>query len=368
MIPHDAALDAAYGSTAWEPFTRVTLISPTLAGGETQIVADTVEGTMTSSDTGWPRTTLEMTVPAGVIASETVRPVSPFGGRVVVEAGATIGGHRYTFQTHDLDVTESFVEQPSGVITIRAASQEARVNEARFDFPQDAINGLTSVAVRNIVSEALYLPGGPEFYPYTSTLTTDDTIVAGEVVITDEVWPVLVDLLDATGGEAYFRYDRRLILRDDPVIGSPVMALKVGDDGTIEAYRDIERWAFNRVAVRFTSDAGNVAVGLWENTNPATLTEVGGRYGKHTRLELRDVAGLPSQPRCDAFAASMAKRSAAPFRRIELDAVPAPWLEPGDTVAVTLLDGVTANRLVSGVRWPLSQLDPMTVTLHDSGL
>jgi hypothetical protein len=379
MIPHAAQLDAAYGSSAWTPITRVTLISPTLAGGETQVVAETVEGTLTLSDTNWPRTTLEMTVPAGVTSSDSDAPVTPFGGRVVVEMGAILGGAQYTFQVCDLDVTEVFLERPTNAWTIRAASQEARVNAATpyvpvnlYDYASYGLGtGTTSNAVRSLISECM--PGYDPFftlYPASISLASDDVLtVTDEITSRGDLWPIIEEAMDLTGGEAYFRYDRRLVLRTDPVIGSPVQTLKVGDGGTITDYRDVSRWAINAVHVEYEKKSdGSLKVGLWENTDPTSPTRIDGPYGRHVRVETRQVATLPLQARCDARAASIGKRASAPARRLEIDCVPLGWLEPGDTVATQLVEGSLTNVLVSGVRIPLSQLEPMTLTMHDSGL
>lgn len=366
MIPHPTELDTAYGVTAWEPFSRVTFINPTTDGGEDQVVANAVDGVFTASDTEWPRHTLDMTVPAGVTAADSARPVTSKGGRVLVEAGARIGGLLYSFQVHELDVTEVGLVRPDGTFTVRAASPEARVNENRPAYPQDPPGGQTSVAVSSLVSEALAVSGAG-FYPYTSTLTTDESFAFGDFTVSGDVWPVIEDLMDTSGGEAYFRYDRRLMLRDVPVIGSPVLTLKVGTGGTITGYRDLERWAFNGVYVRFTDASGNVDVGIWQDTNPASPSRWGGPYGFHARVEERDCVTLPSPTRLNRFAATVAKRSAAPFYRLELECVPAPWLEPGDTVNVQRSeDPAPVARLVSGVRWPLSQREPMTVITQDS--
>jgi hypothetical protein len=377
MIPHDAALDTAYGTSAWAPYTRITLVSPTAAGGETQVVADGVDGMFTMSDTSWPRSSCELTVPAGVTATDTVRPVSPYGGRVVIEMGATIGGSRYVFQVADLDVAEVFLERPTNAWTIRAVSQEARVNEASPILPPALYDyatlgtgsGTFSNAVRALVSEVM--PGYNSLwnlYPVSVSLGSDPVMAGSdEYVADDSLWTMIEEAVDAIGAEAYFRYDRRLVIRTDPVIGSPVQTLKVGAGGTITDYRDVSRWAYNAVYIRYTRRSdGAMLFGTWENASPGSPTRITGPYGKHARIESKTVTTIPTQARADARAASIAKRAGAPFRRLELDAVPAPWLEPGDTVAVQLVEGGTTNMLVSGVRIPLSQLEPMTVTMHDS--
>lgn len=368
MIPHPTELDDAYGVTAWEPFTRVTFISPTSGGGETQVVAGVVEGTFTASDTEWPRHTLDMTVPAGVTAADSARPVTSKGGRVLVEAGARIGGQEYAFQVHELDVVEVGLVRPDGTFTVKAVSPEARVNENRPAYPQDPPGGQSSVGVASLVSEALAV-SGMGFYPYTSTLTTDDNFSVGDFIISDDVWPVIEDVMDGTGGEAYFRWDRRLILRDVPTLGSPVLTLKVGAGGTITGYRDLERWAYNAVYVRYTDASDNVDVGIWQDLNPSSPSYWDGPYGHHTRIIDRSCVTLPSLTRLNRMASSVAKRSAAPFYRLEVECVPVPWLEPGDTVSVQLSeDASPVDRLVSGVRWPLSQREPMTVITQDSDL
>ena len=364
MIPHNAALDAAYGLTTWRPFTRVTFRNPSGGGAYSEVVADGVEGMLTSSSTAWPRTTLDLTVPGGITPALTSLPVTPYGGLVRVEAGAYIGSTLYSFQVCELDVDEVTIERPSGTIYVHAVSHEARVNDDVQPFLASSITSQASVWIVDRVSATLGIYGTGPVYPNTVSLTNDVSLNYGEVMTQGTVWDTVEQLMAMCGGEAYFRYDGRLILRDEPVKGTSVLTIKGDAGGTLLRYRSMRRWAASVAYVSFEKSDGSTQLGQWlQTTGPAAST---GPYGRHAILQKRTVQTLPSAAKANAAAATAGKRAAAPMRRVELDAIPAPWLEPGDTISVQLQGETAETHLVTGVRWPLSQLGPMTIVTQDS--
>jgi hypothetical protein len=362
VIPHAAQLDAAYGTEVWRPITRVTLKTPDATGTRyTNVVADVVDGWLTSSSTAWPRTSLEMTLPTAVIPSATVLPTHPWGSLVIVEAGAVIGTEEYTFQVCELDVTEVIVRRPAGLIEVRAVSHEARVNECRVPQTLGTYSNVASLPVALSVAEAFGIPFAS--LPYTNTLTNDVTDVSTQTQ--GDRWPAIEDLMDQVDGEAVFDHLGRLLLRDVPVKGTPDITIKTGDGGTLLDYRSIRRWAASRAQITYVlNSTGAETVATASKTSG--FLDVDGPYGVHTRWETRNVDTLPSATARGRHAAALLKRASAPLRRVELQAIPAPWIEPGDTVRVQLLGETTEDHLVTGVRWPLTQLEPMNLTTQDS--
>lgn len=106
-------------------------------------------------------------------------------------------------------------------------------------------------------------------------------------------------------------------------------------------------------------------VGLWEDTT--STSSVSSPYGRHTRYEVIrvDDGKLPSTGFANAHAANLAKRAQGRYRSIEIRTVPAPWVEPGDTVRIVQLGAASEDLLVSRVTVPLLQLDAMTLEGRD---
>jgi hypothetical protein len=181
-----------------------------------------------------------------------------------------------------------------------------------------------------------------------------------------DVWPTVESLMDAAGGEAFFDATGALVLRDVPVKTAPVATLGVGSHGVVTGYESEKRWAYNKVAIVY-DDGTSRRVGAWEDTDPLSATRVTGPYGRHTRLDRIsvDAGKLPTLAAANAAAVAVGRRAAAPYRLVTFDAVPAPWLEPGDTVAVGFLDGTPEHHLGTSTSWPLSQLDAMTMRTTD---
>jgi hypothetical protein len=109
-------------------------------------------------------------------------------------------------------------------------------------------------------------------------------------------------------------------------------------------------------------------VGTWEDTVTTSPTRVTGPYGRHTYREDLPVerGELPAQDDADAAALAMARRVVGRLRGVEVRAVPAPWIIPGDTVRLTMLGGLTESHVVQAVEHPLTGLDVMTLTTRDA--
>jgi hypothetical protein len=358
VIPHDAALDAALGAVAWEPVSSLVFLAP---DGSPVTVNGVVEGRITHTSLSWPRVECNLVLPTAVTPASTAPPVSPWGGQLLVYAGARVGTKAYTSLCHTLDVAETRVSRPDGTITVRCVSREARVNEDRYDTREATPAGTVSSVVAGILRRTL----GAGLV-VQSTLTSDPTLAAGAFPLDGDVWPVVERLMDAAGGECVFLYDGSALLRDVPTKGSAVATLAVGERGTLTGYDSTRRWAHNRVAVVY-DDGSARRVGVWQVTNAASPVRATGPYGRHTRVDrvTVDAGKLPTQAQADAAAAAIGRRALAPFRSTAVQAVPAPWLEPGDTVALDFLGGLAETHLLTSNAWNLSQLEPADILTAD---
>lgn len=362
MIPHDPALDAAYGRVLWQPTCRVVPIRNGVEGGP--LVP--IDGMFRSDATQWPRTEVTMSLPTDVTPSTTTTPLSPYGDRVRVEVGIVAGGFSYGFTVGTFDVHTADINRPDGTIEVSAVSSEARVNEDRYTDKDATPAGTSSSVVAGIVSRTLGAG-----YPVTVAVTNDPVLAAGAFPLDGDVWPTVEAIADAAGWDVSFTSSGGLLLRDTPRKGTPSTTLTTGDSGTLTGYRSRRSWAYNRVAVVYEENAGATParrVGLWEDTDPNSATRVTGPYGRHTRRDVVDVdpGKLPTAAAANAAALDVARRSAAPFRSLELRAIPCPWVEPGDTVRVAMLGGLVEDHVVAAIEWPLSLLDVATITTQDA--
>lgn len=364
MIPHDPALDAAYGQQAWRPLLRVTFVDPAgnLVPSPPTI---TPAGRYVADASVWPRQAVTLTLPTAITPDRTASPVSPYGGGVLLDVGAEFLGAARWFRLGTLDVTETRISRPDGTITVKAASHEARVDEDRVETRTATSAGTGTALVTSLVRRTLgaghpvrnLVPGG-----------SDPAYAAGAFRLDGGVWQTVEAIADASGFEAYFDATGVLVLRPTPVKGTPAARVVVGPGGQLTGYDSVRGWAYNRVAQPYEDDAGARVVGVWQDTAATSATRVGGPYGRHTRMleTIRvDTGKLPTQAVADRAAATAARRMAAPFRSATLRTIPAPWVEPGDTVAVEFLGALTESLVVVRHEFPVDGLDVATLTAAD---
>jgi hypothetical protein len=364
VIPHDPALDAAWGTLAWVPHARVSFTAP--GGGSTppQPVA-LPAGTFVDDSYVWPRQTLTLTLPTAVTPDRTQSPVSPYGGACTVDVGARVAGTDVWFRRATLDVVETRISRPDGTIVVKAASHEARVDEDRIDVRTSTSAGTATALITSLVRRTLgaghpvtnLVPGG-----------SDPAYAAGAFRLEGGVWQTIENIADASGIEAFFDANGSLVLRVVPVKGTPVATILTGPGGQLTGYDSTRGWAYNRVAVPYEDDAGSRVVGIWEDTVSTSATRVSGPYGRHTlrRDTIRvDTGKLPTQAVADRAAAAIGRRAAAPYRSVSMRTIPAPWLEPGDTVAVGLLGSLFETSLIVRHEFPIDALDVATLTVAD---
>ena len=358
MIGHPAALDAAYGRDAWAPFARAQFITP---AGVPLSSVPVVDGSFTCTDQQWPRTTCDLILPTSLLPSGTENPVSPYGGRVRLTAGARIRGVEYGFQLAELDVTETRIERPAGQITVQAVSYESRVNDYEYTTRASTSAGTASALITSLVRGVLGAT-----WPVQNLLVTDPSFTAGQFDLDGGRWEVVEQIADAAGAEAFFDATGVLVIRPVPVKRAPALTITAGEGGTLTAYSSARGWGRNAVGVVYNDGTSRI-VGYAEDSNVSSATYAGGAYGRHVkRVDVTVQAGhLPSAGTANAAAAAILRRTMAAVRSVELRAVPAPWLQPGDTVQVQLLGAVTEQQLVSSVSFPLSQLDVMTLQTRD---
>ena len=351
--------DAYAGGQAQRPLVRVTFTDPA-TGISTD--ATPTDGTLTKDASQWPRVTAQIVTQGAITPELTAPPVSAYGGTVVIWQGITTSdGQTVWIQTANLVVTGVAIDRPSGRIAVSCASHEAVVNEDRYDVVTNTAAGTAAA----ILSTALQRSLGAS-WPISGSFTADRSFAAGAWKFEGDPWPTIEDIATAVNGEVWFTATGAAILRDRPVkVGVPALTLTVAANGALTGYSSNRRWASNRTAVVYDDGTSRV-VGVWQQTDAASPVRVTGPYGRHTRREVVSVppGQLPSAANANAAATAKARLAVDGFRSVALRAVPAPWLEPGDTVEVGMF-GLTERHIVKALTLPLSGLDVMTVDTYD---
>ncbi len=358
MIPHAPALDAAYGAQAWEPYVSVVPIG---SDGTEGAALTPTGGQLTRDMTSWPRDQASIVLPAGLTPELTRLPVTPYGGQIAIDLGARIGGALFTYRACVLDVSDGVIRRPDGSVELSAVSHEARVNEDRYDTVDSTGAGTSQSVITFLVRRAL----GASFP--VSFPGPGQTLAAGAFPLDGDVWPTIEAVADQAGWDVRFT-PGGLIVRADPVVALPAaVTMNVSNGGQITGYDSTRRWAPNRVSQVYLTPTDPITrrIGTWEDTDPLSPTRISGPYGRHTRVDRITVDTLPSGAFAAAAAASVAKRS-RPFRQVTIRAIPAGWLEPGDTVAMRLLGGTELDLLLTGITFPLDQLDVAVLTTADT--
>lgn len=362
MIPHPTELDAGYATVAAAPLVRAVFRLP----GYPDLAMPVVSGTLSRDASQWPRVSLTLTLPTSQTPQPLPPQITPFGAQVILTMGATdaAGEHSYTAATLDVDTVE--VARPDSAVTIHAASSEARVNEDRYDTVTATAAGTAPAIVTALVRRTLPLCA------VTVTLSDLTAYAAAAFNLDGDVWPTIEALMNGRGGQAYFDATGSLVIADTVAPGaSPALVVAAGV--SLVSYRSIRKWGPNRVAVAYTrelSDGVGAArvTGLWQDTRGGE-TDVGGPYGRHTARsdETVPTAGaFPTVGVANAAALALARRTAGLVRALSLTAVPAGWLEPGDTVRLALLGGTIEDHVCQSVDVDVTGLSPMTVTTRDA--
>ena len=238
------------------------------------------------------------------------------------------------------------------VVRLRWVSDEARPGALRYKWEatRTAAPPAGHVSVNTAdprAASVLYLhrttPAGSDVAEALAGIAAGDRVTVVQVI--------------ANGPDKRLRY----VATGRPTFGASVISVPVdltkatGTEPADEA--DVE------VTVRI---AEHDRVGVWQDTGTGP-SRVSGPYGSHVAAEEYrvDRGTLPTQSEATAAALAMARRQAGAFRTVALRTVPAPWVEPGDTVRVEFLGGSAETLQVTGMSLPLSQLDVMLLDCRD---
>jgi hypothetical protein len=344
-----AAIAAGF---APEPIVTAASASGTGPGVRLPVLEGAVRWTAASTE----RTTAELVVPTQDTDGTTYAPTSwaslltPDDCVVTVAYGLGVDG---PVRVARLWVDDVRTERPEGRTTLQLVSRATRVSQAGFPSGDRRYVGPTADVVHRIVEQCLGTTvqlvdkgiGGP--------------LVAPGTVFDGDPWQAVEDLCDAAGGEAYFDELDQLVLRPTPGGAGPAVdTLRVGPGGTITRYSVSLTRAPNVVRLQFQhpTRADVDVVGRATATGAVVPT---GPYGPYRVTETR--TGAVTQAQADAAAREYLTRAGGMLRSLELETVPHPGLEVGDTIGVELVTGALELHRVIGLELPLTPGNPSRI-------
>lgn len=380
MITVPARILSNYG-VVHEPKTRVTFYHP---DGTTSATLNITDGTFTNDTGVWPNQTADITVQTGNVTPAALpAALTPYGGWAKIELGnvapSALSGTGGTATTDwwtlaTLKVIGIETEYPAGTIRVQLCDVSAQINERAFELPyKSTTSQLTSAFVTTIVASTATV--------INNLGANDRTIPTGHEA-DGERWTAVVDALQTASAQARVDELGRIVLEPLPTLkGTADQAFTFGSRGTLTGYRTALRWGPNRTAIRFTDPAWRpqstygtqgtqgqqdapITLGTWEDTTTGSPTHVTGYYGRHTLVRQRQQK--VTQVEADAAAAAMGRRVRGRVGLTTIECVPAPWVQPGDTVQVDLLDKTRHRHLVQSVTFPLSLTGAMTIVTRET--
>lgn len=321
---------------------RVTATPPDYTG---DLPLDLIDGSVSFDERRAPR------VEANLTAALNVDPrlLDPrAGARVTIEAGYSRPDVEDVHVLAELGVRRVVVSRPDNTLPLTASGDEARVIDAS-PLVAGTVSGPAEDAMRDLIKGALH--------PNPRIRAT----VTGPAVTVDPVtdrWETLDDLADRHGWDVYDTGAGEWIIEDRPTLAEPVLALTVGQAGTVERDEsswDRDGWANYVTLVYRWRDEADVdhevrATALIDDDySPYRIT---GPAGKVAYLEERDVP--TTQGEANAAAAAVLARMMSRSRSHSLTSPAAYWLRPGMTVTVTPSGEEPQDHLVARVTFNLT--------------
>lgn len=352
-------------SATHQPRWRATLCD---AAGNALIDPLLIEGgQITREETGAPRTTAEVYLPASPQWALLDQNYLPVGNRLKIDfriEGDGLGESWVTMA--DLDVVDAAISRPDDMWTLFSVDRSARVAQddlSRSTVP--AIGGdLVVDAVRTLVQRT---------FPGTEVLATGPALTQTvpnkykEDVAEGSPWDLITALCAEAQSEVFYDVARRVQIRPIPTVATAsVDAVDVGEQGVIAAYVVKHEMSVNTVSLVYRNPKNDQVIrrGYAEDRRPYSPSAIQ-RVGSHV-VEGRIISAddAPSQAEADAAAAAILTKADKP-RSAELQHPTRPWLEPGDTVQVTFLGGPTENQVVESIGIDLGHEGLQTTRLRN---
>jgi hypothetical protein len=321
----------------------------TVSGGS-DVDLQVTDGSVSFDESRTPRVTADLT--CAIPAADALRTIDPrmAGRRVVIQAG-----YRRPDGTEDVQTLANLMlrgrslNYPANTMRLTAASDEAKIMDAA---PADLFT-LSETGAQNAIARLLESAGLS--YILQGAATADLTAFSIDPV--NDLWDAIEDVCDQIGADFYATAARENEYQIDyrPTLATtPAYTVTTGAAGTMtDGAHSIDRdgW-FNAVYIEYRWRA-------WNNLDALIFAraDATGTYAPTAgnRRILKLTRNTPTTATKAATAAqTLANRQATKGRAMDLTAVSAYWLRPGDTVAGKLPDRDTERHLLSSVTFRLA--------------
>lgn len=333
--------------------SRARLVTPGQTGvAPTGVDLAVVEGSVTLDATADVRGTMSMTLaepwPDGVTTAEIV----PYGSEIAISRGVVYGNgvvERAPLGIFRVTNVEQG-EAPNGPLTVTGQDRMSGLVEARELYP---IQYQAGVYYADSIVLQLVLNVYPSAVIEWDAVPT--TRVGRTIIVEDEIFPVLRDLLTSYGKVFYFDYRGVLVIRDPPSVTTSVFRVDAGRSGVlVSASRSLTRDGIYNAVVATGEGADETPPvrGVSVDLDPSSPTYFYGSFGKVPRFFSSPMMTTTAQ--AQAAADSMLRKSLGLPYAVDFSAVPNPALEPLDAVEVVYPDGTNQVHVMDQLSIPLT--------------
>jgi hypothetical protein len=291
------------------------------------------------SGRSWPRTTASVSWPAEPRPAAAPDVVKPYGSTLAL--WFRTDPHAQWARIATLYITQTTLERPAGTWRAEAVDGSGMIDEDNIlaQFPWTS-SGSIGEAATSLIRRT---------FP-AATVGIDPAAAAalagpapGKFDAAQDrrsPWDLVETLTDLAGCEAHILPDGSYLLRKVPQLGDASTAVdRVAVGVNVEGYEVVFNSAWNTVVLEYEDrgGSGQKVSGVWQDTRPDSPLAVGNLGRRITYWESRE--GTPTKAQADTAARLLGERAAGTARALSTTVVNRPWLEPGDTVAVTFAGG-----------------------------
>lgn len=290
--------------------------------------------------------------------------LAPYGNEVFIERGVVYSDDlvEYVSQGYFRIDSPDQGEAPDGPIRITGSDRMATIIEARLLAPIQFAAGTT---LGSIVTTLIQ-----DVYP-TATITWDDATdletLSRAVIVEEDRYGFLNDLVKAQGKIWYWDHRGELVIKDLPSATTSVFSINHGRGGVlVNIARHLTRsGVYNAVvASGEAADTGTPSRGVAVDASPTSPTYFYGRFGKIPRFYSSPMLATDLQA-ANAARAILLRQLGLPYV-VDFGSIVNAALEPYDPVKVSYSDRDGEEmHVLATLKIPLSPRAAMTATTKE---
>lgn len=290
---------------------------------------------------------------------------APYGNEVFIEIGILHAYIEYVGLGYLRIQAPSQDDVPDGPITLTCEDRMAAIKQARLLAPRSFTAGTTLGSIVTSLVTEVYPSAVIEWDD-----NTDTTTLARMVIVEEDRFGFIDDLVKARGKIWYFDYRGVLVIKDLPDESSPVYEINSGYRGvlvTMSRFLTREGVYNAVVALGEGGDTETPAYGVSLDNTPSSPTYFYGRFGQVPRFYSSPF--IATNPQAITASATLLRRQLGLPYVIDFGAVPNPALEPFDPVLVRYSDrDAPETHVLEQITLQLTEQAPMTATTKEKRL